>query len=151
MVRWDDRQDHLVASSCGDDAFDWQLGYTGAVQYGLVVQNGQLTDDPPQGDSRGIEADNSEFDNNASPRSNPDMCNLTLIGGKDQPSPNAGSDGMLFRRDGRNAANAVTCGWADAGLEIRDIATFSQAMNPGPALGCSASATRTLPVTAAVT
>ena len=61
---------------------------------------GTLTD--TGGDSRGIEADNSEFDQAAIPFSDPDFCNVTFIGGKNQPLANNGSDaGILLRRGTR--------------------------------------------------
>ena len=121
---------HMVASGCADDAFDWQLGFTGSVQFGVYMQNGNLTD-VNGGDSRGIEADNSEFDNAALPLSDPDFCNMTLVGAKAQvefPS-NLGSDvGIMFRRGTRGqVANAVVTGFADAGIELRDTSTTNGA------------------------
>jgi len=118
---------NLVASGCGDDAFDWQLGYTGSVQFGLYLQNGTLTD--TGGDSRGIEADNSEFDQNAIPFSDPDFCNVTFIGGKNQPLANNGSDaGILLRRGTRaQIANALVSSFADNCVEFRDVTTTAGA------------------------
>lgn len=115
--------DHLVAASCGDDAIDWQLGFTGSLQYGLYLQNGVQTD--TGGDSRGIEADNSEFDNLATPISSPDMCNLTLVGGENQAGANNGSDVGIFLRRGTRAqiANSLVTAFADACTEFRDLAT----------------------------
>ncbi|MGD9764529.1 MAG: hypothetical protein AB7V27_12500 [Candidatus Binatia bacterium] len=120
---------NMVASSCGDDGFDFQLGFTGSLQFGLMVQNGQQTDTGR--DARGIEGDNSEFDNNASPRSDPDMCNITLIGGSRQAGANDGSDaGILLRRGARaTIANAIVTGFNDAGVELRDVSTTDQACN----------------------
>ncbi len=120
---------NLVASACGDDGLDFQLGFTGSVQFALVMQNGQETD--VGRDSRGIEGDNSEFDNNASPRSDPDFCNLTMIGGDRQAGANDGSDsGVLLRRGTRaTLANLIVTGFDDSGAEIRDVSTTDQACN----------------------
>jgi hypothetical protein len=128
-------QKNLVASACGDDAFDWQLGYTGSLQFGLYIQNGNETDTGR--DSRGIEADNSEFDNAASPRSDPDMCNLTLIGGDRQMPQNDGSDsGVLLRRGTRGQlANLIVTAFDDNGTELRDVSTTQQACTDGNADG----------------
>lgn len=117
----------LVSSACGDDGFDWQLGYTGKVQHGVFFQEGTLTD--ANADSRGFEGDNSEFNNNATPRSDPTFCNITNIGAKDQPGANAGSDvGFMLRRGTRGQfANIITQNFLDAGVEIRDVATSQQA------------------------
>lgn len=118
---------NMVAAACGDDAFDWQLGYTGSVQYGLYLQNGVQTD--TGGDSRGIEADNSEFDNLATPVSAPDMCNLTLVGGENQPGANNGSDAGILLRRGTQAqiANSLVTAFADTCVEFRDTATSTGA------------------------
>jgi hypothetical protein len=118
---------NMVASGCGDDGFDWQLGWTGSVQFGLQLQNGVLTD--TGGDSRGIEADGSEFDQTATPFSDPDMCNMTFVGGKNQAGANNGSDaGILLRRNTRaQIANAIVTGYADNCVELRDALTTSAA------------------------
>lgn len=118
---------NMVASACGDDGFDLQLGFTGSVQHGVMFQDGTLTD--PGRDSRGIEADNSEFDNDASPRSNPDFCNMTLVGGEHQAGANDGSDAGMMLRRGLTAqiANAITIGYGDCGVELRDTATSREA------------------------
>src|SRR4029078_7775666 len=56
---------HLVAAACADDALDYQLGFTGSIQHAVYIQNGNQTD--TGADSRGVEADNSELDNLATP------------------------------------------------------------------------------------
>lgn len=121
---------HMLASACADDGFDWQLGFTGSVQYGVFVQNGQYTDVGAR-DSRGIEADNSEFDNNAVPISDPDFCNMTLVGARGQSEfpDNGGSDvGVLLRRGTMGQmANMIVTGFQDAGLELRDTSTTNRA------------------------
>lgn len=118
---------NMVSSACGDDAFDFQLGFTGSLQYGLNIQSKDTMD--AGRDSRGIEGDNSEFDNDASPRSNPKMCNLTLLGGEEQAGPNDGSDSGVLLRRGTHAqlANLITMCYGDAGFEIRDNATSREA------------------------
>jgi len=111
---------HLVASGCADDGFDWQLGFTGTAQFGLYVANGPLLDTGT--DSRGIEADNSEFGNNDLPRSNPKMCNLTLVGPEDNDTDS--DSGILFRRGtAGQVGNVIVTKFRDAGLELRESAT----------------------------
>jgi hypothetical protein len=65
--------DHVVISGATDDSLDWDLGWTGKVQF-LIIH--QLTND---GD-KGMEADNLGGNEEASPRSNPTLYNITLIG-----------------------------------------------------------------------
>lgn len=122
--------DHLVASQCGDDGFDWQLGFTGAMQFGLYVHSGgNLSAGSSQ--SRGIEADNSEFGFNDLPRSRPQMCNVTLVG-----STAAGHDrGMILRRGSAgNLANFVVTGFKNEGVNLNDADTTAAACNAGPVL-----------------
>jgi hypothetical protein len=115
--------DHLVAAACGDDAFDHQLGFTGTIQYAVYIQNGSQTD--TGADSRGIEADNSEFDNNATPNSNPSICNMTLVGANNQAGHNDGTDaGLMLRRGERGQfANMLVTAFGDNCVELRDSAT----------------------------
>ena len=120
------------ASACGDDGFDQQLGFTGSLQYAVVLQNGQQTA-PAGRDARGIELDNSEFDPAAVPRSDPAFCNVTLIGSKAQQEfpDNGGSDtGIMLRRGTRGQmANLIVTGFQDAGVELREASTTQQACN----------------------
>lgn len=119
---------HMVASGCGDDGFDWQLGYTGSLQYGLMLQHGQLTDATAR-DSRGMEGDNSEFGNDDLPRSNPKFCNFSMVSTLASTGDNGGSDaGILLRRGTAGTiANSIVTGFQDAGVELRDVATTQQA------------------------
>ena len=64
---------HAVASNAGDDSFDWTFGWSGRAQFVAIHQRGDDADNA-------IEADNNEFDNNALPRSNPQIYNVTICG-----------------------------------------------------------------------
>jgi hypothetical protein len=119
----------LVASGCRDDLLDWQLGWTGAVQFALGLQNaGTAT-----GTGRnGIEADNNENGHDFSPRSNPDMCNLTLVGAKPQGATVGGRSGAKLRRGTAGViSNSIIAGWEGSGVELDNDATATQAcLNP---------------------
>lgn len=65
--------DHLVLSAISDDSMDWDLGWKGNVQFVVVHQS------PTDGD-KGFEADNLGGNETASPRSNPTIFNVTMIG-----------------------------------------------------------------------
>ena len=67
---------HAIASNAADDSFDWTFGWTGRAQFVVIHQRGDDAD-------RGIEADNSEFNNNDLPRSNPQLYNFTMCGDPD--------------------------------------------------------------------
>jgi hypothetical protein len=124
--------DHMVASACGDDGFDWQLGFTGSLQYGFMMQNAaNLSAGSNQ--SRGIEADNSEFGFEDLPRSNPGICNLTLVG--TGPGPAGADRGIIFRRGtAAKIASSIVANWKNEGVNVNDSATAAQACSSGPAV-----------------
>ena len=64
---------HVVLTGNADDSLDWTDGWQGSIQY-LVID--QASD---SGDN-GIEADNREGDEAATPRSLPKIANMTLTG-----------------------------------------------------------------------
>jgi hypothetical protein len=73
---------HVVLTAIGDDSFDWSFGWTGNAQFVLIKQDGT-------GDNA-FEADNSEFDAGATPLTNPNIANVTVIGA-------SGSNGVRLR------------------------------------------------------
>lgn len=125
------RSKHLVASAQGDDGLDWQLGFTGAVQYALVAQYEPFVE---SGGSMGFEGDNNENGFDLTPRSNPKFCNVTAIGPRGQAVTNAvnNGNGVLLRRGTAGQfANLLVTKFRNAGVELRDGATSAVACN-GP-------------------
>jgi hypothetical protein len=109
---------YLVATYGEDDLFDFQLGWTGNVQYALGFQN------PSDRGNRGIEGDNSEFNNTAEPFSNPTLYNITLVGSGQPGSSETNSPGIYLRRGARATMNnAVVTNWSSPGLHIDGSAT----------------------------
>ncbi|MBX2802661.1 MAG: hypothetical protein KTR31_33585 [Myxococcales bacterium] len=108
---------HIVVSQVGDDLLDWTDGWNGSSQW--VVLQGK--DDA--GD-QGIEADNNGDNNGATPRSNPTLANLTIVGSPD----NGDSDIGILLREGTAATiwNALVLGFNDACLDIDDLATWDE-------------------------
>jgi hypothetical protein len=82
---------HIVMSNAADDGLDWTFGWTGRVQYAVVLQRGDDADNL-------IEADNSEHNNNHLPRSNPQLYNVTLCGDPDRNEGAESVNGTNFRR-----------------------------------------------------
>jgi hypothetical protein len=124
---------HLVATAPGRASFDWQLGYTGAMQYAYAAQlDTQLSTVVAD---NGLEGDNSEFDFNTFPRSAPRLCNATLVGAKGQTGPAVTAYGALLRRGtlGR-VANSIVFNSTTAGEQLRDAVTANLACGPGPTL-----------------
>ena len=68
---------HVVLTGNADDSLDWTDGWQGSIQYLVIDQ----ADD--SGDN-GIEADNREGDETATPRSLPKIANMTLTGKSDE-------------------------------------------------------------------
>ena len=65
---------HIVISQPDDDGLDWDVGWTGKAQFVIVQQRDGRGD-------KGFESDNNPTVTAAMPRSNPELWNVTLIGG----------------------------------------------------------------------
>ncbi len=110
---------HLILTEIQDDSIDWTMGYSGNIQYAIVKQ---IQDETVETD-RGMEMDNLEQNNDASPRSQPKVANVTLIG-------KASKLGMNPRRGtGGNFTNMLVTGFATC-LNIDSAATFTAAGTP---------------------
>jgi hypothetical protein len=114
---------YAVCTGIADDNFDWTDGWRGNAQF-LIAQ--QYGDDADQG----IEADNNGENNDLTPRSNPKLYNLTLIGDPDFELGDESDIGILLR-EGTAAQiyNAIVTGFKEEGFEIDDASTYNQAQN----------------------
>ncbi len=95
---------HVILTGNADDSLDWTDGWTGSVQYLHIVQ----TD---TGDN-GIEADNRENDELATPVSNPMIANMSIIARSDTRAI------RLRRGTGLNLFNSIAEG-GDTCLRIQ--------------------------------
>jgi len=120
---------YLVCSNMGDDCFDFDQGYNGKIQFALGFQGVN----PDQGgDSNGIESDNDSPASDKTPRTQPSMSNVTLIGRAD-----VGNEGVRIRRGSAgNYANLVVTGFRDRCINLIDAQTYalSSATQSGSAL-----------------
>ena len=111
---------YAVASNAADDSFDWTFGWTGRAQFIAIHQRGDDAD-------RGIEADGSEFNNNALPRSNPQIYNITICG---DPDRNEGAESSIAATIRRGTAftlrNFLMTGFKSTGPQIVDAATINE-------------------------
>lgn len=113
---------HLVGGLAADDYVDFQLGYTGKIQYGLFYQS------PDSPGNRGIEGDNSEFNAAATPVSNPTMFNLTFVGSGAQGFDENTPPGIFLRRGSRGSFNnIVVTRFVGSGAFLNEAATQNQA------------------------
>jgi len=105
---------YIIVKNVEDDMFDWTEGWTGGGQNWLGINAAGYG-------NRGIEADNWETDNNATPYSKPTITNLTLIGSGDQGNE---PQGMELRRGTKGIIdNVVLKDWK---IGIRVSGTDSQ-------------------------
>ena len=113
---------NFVGTGGGDDGLDWQMGWRGVAQLG-VLQKYPIND----GD-KGIEADNNENDFDAICRSDPIVSNVTFIG-----SQGGGSDtfGVHFRR-GTDVQffNSIICFTNSEAIRVSDEETVARGLNP---------------------
>lgn len=101
---------HAVISNSADDGLDWDRGWTGRGQF-IIVRT-----DPNSSDGA-IEADNRDGNNAATPRSNPTLYNLTLVG--DEGS--LASPGVVLRRGTfASIRDSIVMGFPVSGIDIRD-------------------------------
>ena len=120
---------YLVLVGIADDNVDWTDGWQGKGQFIIALQSGDDAD-------QGIEADNSADNNNLTPRSNPTLYNVTLVG---DPDSNEGSEsdvGMLLR-EGTAATirNFIVLGFKEEAVDVDNAATFTQITNGSLTLG----------------
>lgn len=113
---------YLVGGLGADDYIDYQLGYVGRIQYGIFYQSADSKG------NRGIEGDNSEYNQAATPYSNPTMFNLTFIGAGQPGFDEANSPGIFLRRGARGSINnAVVSNFFSGAIDLNDAATQAEA------------------------
>jgi hypothetical protein len=107
---------YLICNGAHDDAFDWDFGYHGKLQFLLFAQL-----DEAGASSNGLEGDNDPSGSINAPRSAPVIYNATLCG----RASGAARDryGLLARRSTLlTLGNSVIMGF-DAGFDLRDRTT----------------------------
>lgn len=115
---------YLIGGLGADDYVDFQLGYTGKIQYGIFYQDEDSTG------NRGIEGDNSEYDQGASPQSKPEMYNLTFIGSGVPGFDEANAPGIYLRRGaGANLYNMLVTRFFSTGVQVDGSSTQTQIDN----------------------
>lgn len=119
---------HLLITGVDDDGIDWTDGWTGSVQFAAVQQSEDAGDN-------GIEADNSKNNNEASPRSNPTLSNISLFG---QPDSEKSDLGLLLREGTAGELhNVLIVGWNEACLSVDGDSSAAQAQSGALSLSSS--------------
>jgi hypothetical protein len=119
----------LIAYKTQDDDFDTDNGYSGKVQFGIVIRDSLIAD---ISNSEAFESDNNAGGTNALPKTSAVFSNITAIGPKATLN-NVGNN--LFRGAAhirRNSAlsiyNSIIIGWP-RGIEIDATTGTSTALN----------------------
>jgi len=139
-------QKYLLGVDGTDDGYDWQLGTRNRAQFVIVRQSPNFAPSGTQNGDKGIEADDNEFDFNAtvcSGRSNCTIANMTIVGdhrvGANFPGP---TSGVNWRRGTAGTLlNSIIYSMKVAAVKIDDDATFQAhcvAPPAQPALFCNA-------------
>lgn len=123
---------HMISSGAADDQLDWQLGYTGSVQFAAAIQIGANLD---TSGSRGFEGDNNGDGNDLLPRSDPKFCNVTMMGAKGQAGGDVDARCMRIREGTAGQIWQTICfNWNTGGIRVSDAATFTNACDGSGAL-----------------
>jgi hypothetical protein len=114
------RVNYFVCTESGDDGVDWDLGYSGKLQYGLVYHGEGF------GEDFGIEGASNPDNFDAMPRATPTLANYTFLGNGN------GDAGILFKEgSGGLIYNTVVYQFADGCIEFADTpATYDAAGSP---------------------
>ncbi len=107
---------YLVAYHGWDDDFDTDNGYSGAVQYGLVVRDARIAD---TSQSNGFESDNNAGGSDVSPYTNATFSNITVIGPKAQTGVNFENNTDFINGGSVFPNNGSALGKFQAAFQIR--------------------------------
>ena len=106
---------YLAGGLGADDYVDFQLGFTGKIQFGLFYQS------PDSKGNRGMEGDNSEYNQAATPFSDPTMYNLTFMESGAAGFDESSSPGIFLRRGARATINnTVVSNFFSSAVSISD-------------------------------
>ena len=113
---------HILITQPDDDGLDWDFGWQGKVQFLVVQQNSQVG-------NNGIEADNNVNNNDATPRSQPELWNVTLVGSATPPGLAGKSQWAMLLRRGTagKISNALVYRFTDGAIDVANPSTVSQA------------------------
>jgi hypothetical protein len=111
---------YFVVTEGGDDGVDWDFGYSGKIQYGLVWHGEGF------GEDFGIEAANNPDGFDLEPRANPIVSNFTFMGNGN------GDAGILLKEgSGGRIFNSIVYQFADGCIEMANSpATYDAAGSP---------------------
>ncbi len=105
---------NLIAYGNADDDFDFDQGYQGAIQFGV---SRKVAGVPFSGDPNGIESDNDATGSSASPVTQPQLSNFTILGIEGSSAAGPTLYGNRWRRNSSFVIkNSIIAGYDDAGV-----------------------------------
>ncbi|MCG9879215.1 MAG: PKD domain-containing protein, partial [Bacteroidia bacterium] len=110
---------HLVSFRNVDDDFDTDFGFSGKVQFGIVLRDSLLYDIGSGPTTNGFESDNDGSGSEAKPFTDPTFSNVTVLGPLANGTPltysNSFQNGARIRRNSSTSIfNSIFMGWNDA-------------------------------------
>ncbi len=119
---------NLISYASSDDDFDFDFGYTGKIQYGIVVKDPNTVDNGD--DNNGIECDNDGSGTDATPFTKPDLSNFTFVGPNNASTNSRHKYGNRFRRASTfSLRNSIIMGYNQAGFAMESDATVTAYKN----------------------
>ena len=99
---------HLVSYRNLDDDFDTDNGFSGKIQFGLVVRDPNISDNPAVSNStsEGFESDNNASGDNATPQTSAIFSNITFVGPLRGNVSNSSTVANGYRRGARIRRNS---------------------------------------------
>jgi len=118
---------YIIGTAGNDDGFDWDEGFSGKIQFGLMVYTAASNGD------HGFESANNPDNDDALPRATPVVSNVTLVGA-------AGTgDGIRFKEGTAGQIwNTVVTGFEANCIRFVDLPTYTAAGAPGNLTGDTA-------------
>ena len=104
--------DHLIVSGQDDDGFDCDFGWTGTVQFGVVIEDADVA-------NRGMECDNDGDGSSLTPLTAPTFWNITWIGTRVEVANSEINDGLFLRRNSSpDIYNTILANFGNVGATI---------------------------------
>ncbi|WP_163784465.1 hypothetical protein [Myxococcus vastator] len=108
---------HAVVTQADDDSLDYDLGYSGKIQFFIAQQNAVVG-------NFGIESSGNKNDNAATPRSAPEIWNATFIGSGRPAGTTPAQAGMVFNTGaGGKLNNVIIANFADLAVDVSGTAS----------------------------
>ena len=115
---------HLIAYRGLDDDFDTDNGFSGLVQYGLIIRDPAIADQA--GDSNAFESDNDANGGAVSPQTSAKFANITVAMADGEPDGKFASGARIRRNSAISIYNSVFTGaWPRSGIRIHDTNTLA--------------------------